>query len=190
MSHKIYPTESPRINSGRKKSKDVIDLETEVDTTKSPRPSPRVRSISRQNSMTTDESKSISRQNSFQNRSAGRRRLSGLDDDTITDHSSSSARGKGKSTSRKSSRSSSKKKVVFKVPLIDPRPERTADYNDASGTYGADNSFDEDEFRNLEANDPSYTPRRMKKRRRNSGGKWRRWIPFGQYIPTLPSFFG
>lgn len=189
MSTKIYPFESPRVNSGRKKSKDVVNVETETDTTKSPRPSPRVRgSLSRQSSLTNDESKSVSRQSSFQNRSAGRRRISGLDDDALTDHSSSSARGKGKSTPRKSSRGSSKKRVVFKVPLIDPRPEKTADY-DASATYGADNSFNEDEYNGLEGNDLSYTPRRMKKRRR-SGGRWRRWIPFGQYIPTLPSFFG
>lgn len=189
MSTKIYPFESPRVNSGRKKSKDAIDLETETDTTKSPRPSPRVRgSFSRQNSINNDESKSVSRQNSFQNRSAGRRRISGLDEDTITDHSSSSARGKNRSTSRKSARGSGKKKVVFKVPLIDPRPEK--DYNDISATYGADNSFNEEDYKSLEGNDLSYTPRRMKKRRRGSGGKWRRWIPFGQYIPTLPSFFG
>lgn len=189
MSTKVYPFESPRVRR-KSSARDLIDLETETDLTKSPRPSPRVRgNLSRQNSLTADETKSISRQNSFQRSSAGRRRIAGLDDDAITDHSgANSARGKNsKNTSRKSSKSS-KKKVIFKIPLIDPRPERPPEY-DASMTMGGggDNSLNDEDYKRLE-DEYSNTPRRMKKRRRSSQGRWRRYIPFGQYIPTLPSF--
>jgi hypothetical protein len=109
----------------------------------------------------------------------------------ITDHGgANSARGSrsSKGKSKKNSASvSSKKKVVFSVPLIDPRPEKI-NY-DLSTTFNGDNSLTEEEFDKLQGNENSdpTTPRRMKKRRRWEG-KWRRYIPFGQYIPTLPSF--
>mgnify|MGYP006178619465 CR=1 FL=1 len=189
MSTKVHPFESPRVRR-KSSARDLIDLETENDLTKSPRPSPRVRgNLSRQNSLTPDESRSISRQNSFKS-ATSRRRITGLDDDAITDHSgANSARGKNsKNTSRKSSKSS-KKKVIFKIPLIDPRPERAPAYmTDASMTLGGgDNSLNEEDYKRLE-DEYSHTPRRMKKRRSSSQGRWRRYIPFGQYIPTLPSF--
>lgn len=198
MSAKVYAFDSPRtLSSGRRKSRDIIDQDT------SPKPSPRVRGnsisgddsksnsrrghLSRQNSLGGEETKTISRQSSFQARISARgRRVTGLDDDAITDHSgASSARGKNKSVSRKSSKSSSsKKKVVFKVPLIDPRPEKDFDF---SMTYGTDNSINDEDYKRLQETDK--TPRRMKKPRKGSSGRWRRYIPFGQYIPTLPSLF-
>lgn len=186
MSAKIQPFDSAKISRRQSSEKFATD------TTKSPR-SPRTKGkLSRQSSF--DDTKPISRQNSLQ---GSRRKLIVSDEDAdITDHSSSSARGmssarghssKNKSTSRKHSKPG-KKRVVFRTPLIDPRPEPTM--ADSSGTFGNDSSLNEEEFQNLQnVGDDSYstTPRRMRKRRHS--GAWRRYVPFGQYIPTLPSIF-
>jgi hypothetical protein len=195
MSAKVLPFESPRTGSSKMRSRESFEDPDVQGFTKSPR-SPRTRGkLSRQNS---DSSiKATSRQNSFQGggntSSRGRRSSAEIEDDGfgITDHgSASSARGsrssRGKSKKNTSS-ASSKKRVVFSVPLIDPRPEKPC--YDLSTTFYGDNSLTEEEFGRLQGNEDSdpITPRRMKKRRRWEG-KWRRYIPFGQYIPTLPSF--
>lgn len=139
----------------------------------------------------------LSRQNSLQGTSGKHRRnLSiALDDgdDGLTDHSGASTRGpnsarSSKGRSRKSLGSKAgKKRVSFSTPLVDPRPEKIFDN---SNTFGADYSLNEDEFTSFNDADTSDSiiPKRMRKRRRGAGGRWRRFLPFGQYIPTLPSF--
>ena len=201
-------TASPRIGSSRKKSSRDNNLEDDDFSTGSTK-SPRSRGkMSRQSSF--DEAKQpLSKQNSFQGGRVSRNTSFNVDNDVevldITDHSSgaNSARGvhakssKGSGSSAKhrgGSSKSRKKRVSFSVPLVDPRPEKS-DYQDLSMTYGGENSLSEDEFRKLQQHqydddDSSITPRRMKKRKKGGiQGKWRRYIPFGQYIPTLPSFF-
>ena len=200
MSAKVhaFAFESPRI-SGRNRNSDY-DTDISQGSTKSPR-SPRTRGkLSRQNS--EGDINILSRQGS------GRYRrgiaISPDDDDNgtdlITDHNGASSRGphssRGKSTKRRSKKYSSssssksgKKRVSFTTPLIDPRPEKIPNYLDTSLTYG-DNSLTDEEITRLQDNDYSdpTTPRRMRKRR-NSSGRWRKYIPFGQYIPTIPSLF-
>mmetsp|Transcript_105068 Transcript_105068/g.206105 ORF Transcript_105068/g.206105 Transcript_105068/m.206105 type:complete len:201 (+) Transcript_105068:144-746(+) len=197
MSAKILPFDAPKSGSGKYRSSYENDPDLQS-IGKSPR-SPRTRGrLSRQNS--ESDIKPLSRQNSLQGGSSKNRRLVLEDDDSILDHSGAnsaraSARGplssrKHRSGSRKNLGSkSSKKRVVFSVPLVDPRPERMLDN---SSTYQGEDSLTDEEFNRLQANDFSdpTTPRRMRRRKRRTDGRWRRYIPFGQYIPTLPSFFG
>lgn len=201
MSAKVQPFDSgASAGSGKYRARGSFDGASEGHemATKSPR-SPRVGGkLSRQNSF--GDTRSISRQNSLGGTGSTKNRRV-LDDgegaDIITDHSgASSARGPHSSRSSKHksrkhnsvSSKSGKKRVSFSTPLVDPRPEKMLDN---SATYGGDNSLSEEEFAALQGNESSdpITPRRMKKRRRGIQGRWRRLIPFGQYIPTLPSFF-
>lgn len=192
MSAKIQPFDSIKVRKQSSERFDNFAVEADYSATKSPR-SPRTKGkLSRQSSF--DETKPISRQNSFQN--SRRKLIIDTDDEVdITDHSSSSARGmsssrgqsaKNKSSARKHSVRSGKKRVSFRTPIIDPRPEPSVDL---SGTFGNETSLTDEDFQKLqESGEDSYsvTPRRMKNKRRRSGS-WRRQIPFGQYIPTLPS---
>lgn len=204
MSAKVQPWDGVSASLSRQRSKPSFDS---IDQ-KSPR-SPRVPSaggrVSRQSSFgenkpsgVSRQNSSISRQNSLQGastKSPRRRSRTAIDDgdDVLTDHSgAASARGpnSARSARGRSRRSlggrTGKKRVTFSVPLVDPRPEKTVDN---SATFG-DYSLTEEEFAALQASENSDTiiPRRMRKWRRRVSGRWRRWIPFGQYIPTLPTF--
>lgn len=209
MSAKVQPWDGASSASSKYRSKPSFDSEIDQQsTTKSPR-SPRVPSasgrLSRQGSFGENRSTGVSRQNSSLSRqnslqgastkSPRRRGVTAIDDvdDILTDHSgATSARGpnSARSTRGRSRRSlggkTGKKRVSFSVPLVDPRPEKTVENSALFGDY----SLTEEEFATLQASDDSdsIVPRRMRKWRRGTSGRWRRWIPFGQYIPTLPKF--
>jgi hypothetical protein len=182
MSTKIYPSSGG--DSARGSRKGPVD-----EAGKSPRPSPRQRKMSRQSSF--DGEGKLTRQGS--SKKGAFFEGNDLDGYDITDHSGTqSARDKkGKRSSR--SRKSGKKRVSFSQPLVDPRPEKVPDYLDMTADY----SINEEEYKKWQANNDGgvYTdeealiPRRMKHRRRYGRGSWRRYIPFGQYIPQLPSLW-
>jgi hypothetical protein len=196
MSAKIQPWDAAGNTSAKSRARSTSDSNADVHvSSKSPR-SPRANArMNRQNSFGDNRPSGMARQNSVQGGSSKSRRNISVEeaDDVLTDHSgAASARGPNSARSSKGRTRKSlgskvgKKRVSFSTPLIDPRPEKTVDN---SATYGADYSLSEEEFDKLEQTDnsDSVVPRRMRKRRKGLGGRWRRYLPFGQYIPTLPS---
>mmetsp|Transcript_3798 Transcript_3798/g.5936 ORF Transcript_3798/g.5936 Transcript_3798/m.5936 type:complete len:222 (-) Transcript_3798:1002-1667(-) len=111
----------------------------------------------------------------------------GDSDYDITDFSPKTTASK-KSRRKEVSPRPRRRRVSFSNPIIDPRPEPQV----GSGSVPFDDREYDGEYKLWKSEnddgDVDITPRRMKNRKRYKG-RWRRYIPFGQYIPRLPNIF-
>ncbi|KAJ1388424.1 hypothetical protein B484DRAFT_409636 [Ochromonadaceae sp. CCMP2298] len=110
--------------------------------------------------------------------------------DTREDHSGGWSR-RSSSKQERASRRQRTKKVRFSPQLVDPRPEQPPDLSLDVQFLDCYLDYSQGNYSSADHSGGSATyavPPRMRKSMRRLNGRWRRWIPFGQFIPRFPSF--